>query len=377
MSEIHVALVTPWNQRGGIATYSEKFAAEFEKADIKTTIIQIENTESTNPFEFTELLTEIPSDTDVIHIQYEAGLFGNLGMSGIGAPAFFFALNRTDFPVVVTLHEVHAEHPHRDPVGDHLLQLRDTIIERLALRAADATVVHTSRAKEVLESRHGDHWRIERMLHPTDAGVDPIPTDRAKAELGVEGPVALTFGFVEEKKHYEEVISALPALPDLTYLIAGGFREGEGEAVLERVQDLAADLGITERVRYLGYVKESDIQVVFSAADVVVLPYERVSQSGVVNDALAYRRPVVASSLPAFEELREEYRCLRTYEDPSELPATLKAILSDESERERLHEATERYCDNVSWKSFAEESCQLYRDIAGTKYSSGDTVNPN
>jgi glycosyltransferase involved in cell wall biosynthesis len=363
MSEIHVALVTPWNQRGGIATYSEKFAAEFEKADIKTTIIQIENTESTNPFEFIELLTEIPSDVDVIHVQYEAGLFGNLGMSGIGAPAFFFALNRTDFPVVVTLHEVHAEHPHRDPVGDHLLQLRDTIIERLALRAADATVVHTSQAKEVLESRHGDHWRIERMLHPTDAGVDPIPTDRAKAELGVEGPVALTFGFVEEKKRYKDMIHVLPELPDLTYLIAGGFREGEGETVFKRVQELAQDLGVTDRVRHLGYVEESDVPVVFSAADVVVLPYERVSQSGVVNDALAYRRPVVASSLPAFNELREEYECLLIYTDQNDLYNQISSVLDDSELRDHIQRQINEYVETVSWQNFSTRSRKIYETI--------------
>lgn len=377
MSEIHVALVTPWNRRGGIATYAERLVAEFDKeADIRTTIVDIKNPDATNPFEFIGLLDEIPSNADVVHVQFEAGLFGNLGMSGVGAPAFFIELELNKIPAVVTLHEVHAEHPHRGPVSDRLLRLRDGVIEQLALRAADASIVHTSRAKEILNSRHGEHWRIEQMLHPTDANIDPISTDEAKAELGVEEPVALTFGFVEEKKRYEDVVRVLPALPKVTYLIAGGLREGEGEVVLERVRELAEQFGVADQIRYLGYINDRNVPVVFSATDVVVLPYDRVSQSGVVNDALAYRRPVVAPSLPAFEELSSEFGCLVTYDNRRELQVTLETTLHDESERERLCKAAKTYCDDVNWKLFAEQSQRLYRDIDGTKCSSGGAVNP-
>ena len=188
--------------------------------------------------------------------------------------------------------------------------------------------------------------------------------DQAKAELDVEGTAVLTFGFVEEKKRYEDVIRALPSFPDLTYLIAGGFREGEGQTVLDRCTALADDLGVSDRVRHLGYVAEQDVPVVFSAADAVVLPYERVSQSGVVNEALAYRRPVVTSSLPAFEELRTEFGCLLTYDEQSELLERLSAVLTDKNTQNRLQRCTEKYIQSVSWQQFSEQSVRLYRDLA-------------
>jgi glycosyltransferase involved in cell wall biosynthesis len=367
MSEIHVALVTPWNRRGGIATYAERLVAEFGKeADIRTTIVDIENPDAMNPFEFVGLLDEIPSNADVVHVQFEAGLFGNLGMSGVGAPAFFIALKLSKLPAVVTLHEVHAEHPHRGPVSDRLLRLRDGVIEQLALRAADASIVHTSRAKEILNSRHSKRWRIERILHPTDADVDPISTDEAKAELGVEEPVALTFGFVEEKKRYEDVVRALSTLPELTYLIAGELREREGEAVLERVQELAEQFGVADQIRYLGYVNDRNVPVVFSATDVVVLPYERVSQSGVVNDALAYRRPVVASDLPAFRELKREFGCIRLY-DGKCLNSILADLLRNPEQRSRLKQAASEYCNEMNWSAFRDSTVSLYTDLSEDK----------
>lgn len=363
MTEIHVALVAPKAKQGGIATYTKRFTAVLKEQGATVTPIVIENTETTNPLAFVDLLDDIPDDADVIHVQFEAGLFGKFGMSGIGAPAFFLTLTRADRPVVVTLHEVHAEHVHRGVVGDRLLRARDALIERLALRAADATVVHTAEARRVLDKRHGDNHRIERMLHPVDADVNPIPTEAAKSELGIEVPVALTFGFVEEKKRYEDMIRALPAFPNLTYLIGGGFREGEGETVWKRCESLAGDLGVSDRVRHLGYVADDELPIVFSAADVVVLPYERVSQSGVVNDALAYRRPSVASSLPAFEELRAEYDCLLTYEDQSELQDVLDDALRDEATQNRLRECADEYVAAVSWRNFGEWSTGLYRDL--------------
>ena len=324
------------------------------------TPIPIAHTETANPLGFVGLGSEVPSDADVIHVQFEAGLFGRLGMSGVGAPAFFLALSRLDKPVVTTLHEVHDTHPHRGAVGDRLLRARDWVIERAALHASDAVVVHTDRARQILRDRHGDRGRSERLLHPTEADADPLDPAAAKADFGVEGPVLVTFGFVEHKKRYQDVIRALPDLPEVTYVVAGGDRDGEGAEIRDECKSLAASLGVDDRVRFTGYVDDADVPVVFSAADAVVLPYSRVSQSGVVNDALAYRRPVVASSLPAFEELRTEFDCLLTYDDEAELLERLRAALFDEATRGRLRERAAAYTETVTWSRFADRSLDLY-----------------
>lgn len=377
MTDIQVALVTPWQRHGGIATYAERFSEALESAGVDVTPVPIEDPETPNPLAFVSLLEEVPTDADLIHVQFEAGLFGRLGVQGVGAPAFFLALPRVDKPVVVTLHEVHARHGHRGTFGELVLRLRDFGIERLALRAANATVVHTTEARRVLEARHGSRRRVERMLHPADTNADSMPADEAKAELGVEGPVALTFGYVEEKKRYEDVIRALPTFSELTYLIAGGFREGEGEAVWKRCDALARDLGVEDRVNLLGYVDDDEVPVVFSAADIVVLPYARVSQSGVVNEALAYRRPVLASSLPAFEELESEFGCLMTYDSEDTVAERIGTILTDGSVRNQLRDGAEAYIDEVNWDAFAERSCRLYGDVMASKCSSLESANEN
>lgn len=363
-NDIHVALVTPWQHRGGVAKYSERYARCLDDNGAHVTPIPIRATASANPLAYVELIDHVPNDADVIHVQFEAGLFGHLGISGIGAPAFFFALGRQGVPTVVTLHEVHATHPHQHTVSDWILRGRDTVLERLSLWVADATIVHTRAATDVLRDRHGDCDTIHRMLHPAEADANPLPAKEAKRTLDLEGPVALTFGFVEEKKRYKDVIRALPELPDLTYVIAGGHRSGEGEDVEASCRALAERLGVANRIQFLGYVEDQDVPTVFSAADVVILPYERVTQSGVVNEALAYERPVVASALPAFEELEAEFDCLLTYENSAGARDCLQRVLRDEETRRRLVTRAREYVDAVSWSRFAERSIEIYHSLS-------------
>lgn len=364
MTDVHVALITPWERQGGIATYSNRLVEALEEIGIEVTPVPICNTDSSNPVGFVNIVSRIPDESDVVHVQFEAGLFGKLGMSGIGAPAFFLALNRSDYLVVTTLHEVHSKHSHKDTLGDYLLRTRDFVIERLALRASDATVVHTQEARRILQDRHGNSYRIERMLHPADGEAEPLPREVAKNQLGMDGLMLLTFGFVEEKKRYQDVIQVLPELPDVTYVIAGGFREGEGDAIVDECQELAAELGVEERVRFTGYVDDEDVPVMFSAADAVVLPYERVSQSGVVNEALGYRQLIIATSLPAFEELCSEYNCLLTYQNRPELISQIKTLLFDSKTASELGKNVEEYLDDISWSNFSEQTMQLYKNVA-------------
>jgi glycosyltransferase involved in cell wall biosynthesis len=360
---LRVAIVSPTVEGGGVTSYLRRQATEFETVGHDVDVIDGVDPSSSNPLAFGALADRIPDDADVVHVHFEAGLFGRLGVSGVGAPYFFHRIDRLDRPVVTTLHEVHDDHVHRGLLGDVALRWRDWTMERLAMVASDAVVVPTRAAERVLRRRHGERALIGRRPHPVEADVDRVDPATAKSAFDLSGDVLLTFGWVEEKKEYTDVIETLPDFPSTTYLIAGGKRPGEGEAVLDAALDRAADLDVREQVRYLGFVDEDRIDTLLSASDVVVLPYNRVSQSGAVNDALAHRRPVVASALPFFEELREEYDCLLSYDDHAELVAALRGALADDETRQRLTEGADAYVAEHSWSRFAEWTEDLYARV--------------
>ncbi|MCD2205023.1 glycosyltransferase [Halobacterium sp. KA-6] len=360
--DIKVAMVTPWNRKGGIANYSARLVEELRANGTTVEPVPILNPETTNPFAFADIIERIPDDADVVHVQFEAGLFGQLGMSGIGAPWFLCQLRSDPRQVVTTLHEVHAAHSHRGVVGDYLLRGRDTVIESCALRASEEIVVHTRNAERILRNRHGPEIDVKRHLLPAERGKNPTPAEEAKERLGLSGPVLLTLGWIEPKKRFEDVIRALPDIPDVTYFVVGDPHPGDEDA-FENALKLAERLGVRDRVVRHEYVTDEDFDDVYGAANAVVLPYRRVSVSIAVNEALSYGVPIVTSSLPYFEELRDRYGCILTYETQSELRSALEDSLFDAQRQSELHRRADKYVREVNWNSFALWTQDLYLNV--------------
>jgi len=364
MTELCVAQITPWDSKGGIVAYTERLVRSIKLQNTTVRVTRVDARDSKDPLHYARLVEDIPRDADIIHLQFEAGLFGEVGMSGTGAPAMFAQLKCDPRPVVTTLHEVHREHTHLNQVGNRILQIRDSILERLALWVSDAVVVHTREAKSVLEERHRNTHHIREILLPAEENKALLDPKSSKEKLGLSTPVILTFGWVEEKKRIQDVIRVLTSFEDTTYLVVGDPKTKQDEAFDRRLRKLAVDLGVSDRYKRIGYVSESDtIDKIFSAADAVVLPYQRVSVSIAVNDALAYRKPTVTSNLPAFAEIRDDYDCIQTYETPEDLASVLKTVLFDENERERLRHAADDYVEQVNWRQFGEQTVEIYEQL--------------
>jgi glycosyltransferase involved in cell wall biosynthesis len=111
--------------------------------------------------------------------------------------------------------------------------------------------------------------------------------------------VGLFFGFLRPDKNLSGLVEAFAlAAPRSVLLVAGN---GEHRAAQERV----ARLGIADRVHWqLRYIEDAEIPDLFAVADWVAVPYaERfTSQSGVLNLAAAYERPLLATPTSSFAE---------------------------------------------------------------------------
>lgn len=378
LSQLNVALVTPWETGGGIANYSERLKNALETVGHSVTVVPIRNPQSRNPWGFRDIIRRIPSETDVVHVQFEAGVFGRFLVSGVCAPSFYLRLERADWPLVTTLHEVHRDYQNHSMLGATVVGTRDWLVERLVLSVSDATVIHTSEAESVLRNRHSDFPRIERLRHPVDEPIaPPMDTAQAREELNITADIVLlTFGWVESKKRYQDVVRCLPDFPDAEYLIAGEPRHEEDTETLNEVFELAASLGVRDRIRHLGYVPEEDLPTLFGATDLTVVPYEQVTQSGAANTALAYRCPVVATELPAFDELASEYECVMTYEDPESLCELIRDATSDNS-LARFRESAKFYNEIETWDRFAEDTASLYVTVATEQTKNKKTDHDN
>ena len=120
-----------------------------------------------------------------------------------------------------------------------------------------------------------------------------------RGELGIpqDAVILLSIGELNENKNHRTVIEAIVGM-DVYYLIAG---DGDQEDALKA---LAVDLGMKDRVRFLGYRK--DIAELLAVTDVFVLPSYREGLSVSLMEAMASGRPLVASRIRGNMDLCDE-----------------------------------------------------------------------
>ncbi len=175
--------------------------------------------------------------------------------------------------------------------------------------------------------------------------------------------VILFFGVIEPQKGLMTLIRAMPEIKknikNVLLLIAGQ----PFESVKPYIKEIEM-LNIGDSVKLkLGYVPIDGIPPLFKAAHIVVLPYNKVYQSGVVSSAYSFGKPVVATSVGGLPE------CVCDGETgflipPCNSEALAKAairLLEDDHLREKMGknalDAIER---KYSWNSIAEKTEAIY-----------------
>jgi glycosyltransferase involved in cell wall biosynthesis len=174
-------------------------------------------------------------------------------------------------------------------------------LTRFAIAPADAFLVHSAADQRDLESLRLQ-GRIVIMPQPPGRGFgEPIDKETAKRRLGLSGNTLLFFGLIRPYKGLPRLLEALPLVLqrlDCSVLIVGEFYEGK-----EHCLNLIHRLGLGSNVHVIDrFVPDEEVSLYFSAADLVVLPYESATQSAIVPIAYAFERPVVATRVGGLQE---------------------------------------------------------------------------
>jgi glycosyltransferase involved in cell wall biosynthesis len=173
----------------------------------------------------------------------------------------------------------------------------DRPVTALTLRQADACIVYSvEHRQELLDIVPG----IPHALVPFPAYGPMAHTilDRSEAQrqLGLDGAVALFFGFVRPYKGLSVLLQAMAEVVQhspVHLLIVGEFWRG-GEDYHRLISHLELDAWTTVVDQY---VADEELGLYFGAADVVIMPYLEPCQSGVLALAQAFHKPVIASRL--------------------------------------------------------------------------------
>lgn len=203
-----------------------------------------------------------------------------------------------------------------------------------------------------------------RVPHPFYAQFDRGRHTResARAALGLEGDVALFFGYVRHYKGLDTLLTAWKRVraerPGATLVVAGEFYERP-----EPYRELAAEVGGVRLVDR--YIPDDEVEALFRAADVTVLPYRSGTQSGVTHVAYALGSPVVATTVGGITETVRDGETGLTCppEDPEALARTLVRFFA-EGMRERMAAPIAALRAEHSWEALARSTVDLVGELA-------------
>jgi glycosyltransferase involved in cell wall biosynthesis len=186
----------------------------------------------------------------------------------------------------------------------------DDTFSRWMLRNSDGYLVMSESVERDLDRLKPGAPR-RRVLHPLYAQFDRgrYTRESARAKLGLTGEVALFFGYIRHYKGLDTLLRAWPAVRGrrpVTLVAAGEFYEDpapyrELVAAANAAPGPAASGG--DPVRLLDrYAADDEVEALFKAADVVVLPYRSATQSGVTHVAYALGVPVITTDVGGLAE---------------------------------------------------------------------------
>ncbi len=335
-------------------------AIEFETKNLprRYEAIEVFNRFSINPFRLLHFFRSVKKiKPDIIHIQ------------GAIHPSFYLILWKilkiiTRSRFMYTSHEIFPKkkkiyHPYvlkqiyqgMSHVIVHAQQNKEQLIQKFQLKSEKVSVLSI-----------GNNLAFSESLKPTK-----------KIHIPKGKKVILFFGIIESHKGLMTLIRAFSEIKenvhDAFLLIVGQPFEDISKYLKEIKQ-----LKIEDSVKLeLDYIPIHEIPNVFKIAHLVVLPYNQVSQSGVVLSAYSFGKPVVATSVGGMAEIVNEGKTglLIPPDNPKALAKAVIRLLKDDVLREKMgKKALEIVQKNHSWDTIAEKTELIYRSLLNQKSQS-------
>jgi glycosyltransferase involved in cell wall biosynthesis len=241
----------------------------------------------------------------------------------------------------------------------------DRLITAFTLKRGDFHIVQSSENEDTLLALLRKPV-YRKALHPSYNAFkqEELSREDARGRLSLpsKAHVMLFFGFVREYKGLMYLIEALPGirqrLPDAKLVVAGAFYDDK-QKYLRRIEELGVASMV---VIHDGYLPDREVGDYFSASDLVVLPYSSATQSGIVQLAYAFGKPVVVTSVGGLPEVVDDGRTGFVV-PPKNAGALAEAVVRffELSEAGDFTAAIEREQERFSWKRMVETIEELMR----------------
>lgn len=229
-------------------------------------------------------------------------------------------------------------------------------IYRMIYRLPEKLIVHTEKMRLGLRDEFGvDEGRVIVMLHGVDA-----PPERLSVPERASGLRVLLFGGLSHYKGTDLFLESLNLLADIPIrvVIAGECRD---QAYKAQIESLIEALPPNHALQWdRKFIDEQEVGRYFEAADVVMLPYRHIDQSGVLFTAFRFGTPVIASDVGSFRESLPGYAgMIVPAVTPESFAQTLRVFSAKKNEFDR--ERIRRLAESMVWPETVRPLVEAYR----------------
>ncbi|UCF30271.1 MAG: glycosyltransferase family 4 protein [bacterium] len=244
-------------------------------------------------------------------------------------------------------------------------------------RICDHIIVHTPKMKEQLmdwfdvrsEKVSVVPYGINDMVPKSDMSPEDA---RHVLKIHPETKTLLFFGFIAPYKGLDILISALPRikeeLGDIRLIIAGNIKNPKANPYWIKIDGMIEENGLGSTLtKDIRFIEDDDIETYFKAADVLILPYRYIFQSGILFLSLNFGLPVIATRVGSLEDFVDEGRTgfMCEPEDPILLSDCIIKYFESDLYRDLAQNRVRIFdyaSDRYSWDRIGGITASIYRN---------------
>jgi glycosyltransferase involved in cell wall biosynthesis len=269
-------------------------------------------------------------------------------------------------PTVITVHDL------AFLLYPHFLTRRSAryygLIDRAVRHATHIIAVSEATKRDLVRLTGAPENKITVIYEAAEPIYYPIHDQRVlsqiheKYHLGEQ--VILFVGTIEPRKNLPTLIRAFRALIDRYKVEADLAIVGKQGWLYDDVYELVDELGLKDRVHFLGRVPTADLPHLYNASQMLVLPsyYEGFGLPPL--EAMACGVPVIVSDTPAMSEAVADAAIRVAPEDDEGFTVAMWRLLSDDALRADMVAKGLKRAESFSWRRAARETLEVYRKVA-------------
>ena len=333
----------------GISKYSSDLTENMRKQEINMDEITFI---AGNPFSLFKQLGKI-SKYDIIHLQHEYNLLGFYGLPYFFILAYLKLFSKSS--LIITMHTALSlnEKFRGNKLKTFLRKILYITQNRWINWTSDKIIVHAEMFKNILNKGYSvPKNKIEVIPHGIIEDIKTISKQKARKELKLSGNVYLLIGTMTPDHGYDIIVRQADKIGKTILVVTNPSKVNDRNE--SRIKNFLASLkNIVKDNKFEKFVR-LDLKDIpyklwwkyFSASDLIILPYRGGIGSGLFADAMAMKKPVVASNVPYFRGFAKNYGSLRIAETDKDLPQTIKDSMKSENYKRMVQECERFFREN-------------------------------